>query len=138
MKIDIRQVPSEGLVLTEAFNPSSLDLETETIKFSGPVIAKAHVSIITNALTIHLALSGLMHLACSCCLDDFEFKLAKEFDLNYSIKESEPFIDLNPQIREEIIIDYPIKSLCRRQCLGLCPKCGKNLNEGKCNCVRKV
>jgi len=135
MKIDIRQVPSGGLVLTEAFNPSGLDLETETIKFSGPVIAKASVSKITNALTLHLSLSARMHLVCSRCLNDFDLELNKEFDLNYSIEESGPFIDLNPQIREEIIIDYPIKSLCRRQCLGLCPKCGKNLNEGKCNCA---
>jgi uncharacterized protein len=134
MKIDIRQVPSEGLVLTEAFEPGTLDLETETIKFSGPIIAKASVSKITNALTVHLALDGQMQLVCSRCLNDFEIKLDKEFDLNYPIQDSESFIDLNPDIREEIIIDYPIKSLCRMQCQGLCPRCGKDLNQGKCSC----
>ena len=134
MKIDVRQVPEEGLLLTEAFEAGNLDLETETIKFSGPVTVQAHVSKITNALTVHLALNGLMQLICSRCLENFGIKLEKEFDLNYPVQDAERVIDLNPVIREEIILDYPIKLLCRKQCRGLCSKCGKNLNEGKCDC----
>jgi uncharacterized protein len=135
MKIDVRQVPTEGLMLTEAFEAKTLDLETETIKFNGPLSAKAYVSKIAQALSVHLALSATLRCVCSRCLKDFEIKLDKEFDLNYPVKDSEPVMDLNPDIREEVIIDYPIKPLCRDQCLGLCPKCGKNLNEGKCDCA---
>ena len=36
--------------------------------------------------------------------------------------------------REEIILGYPVKFLCKIDCLGLCPKCGQNLNEKKCDC----
>ena len=44
-------------------------------------------------------------------------------------------IDLDQDIKEEIILDYPIKPLCNPDCKGLCPKCGKNLNEGGCSCA---
>ncbi|MFH0827260.1 MAG: DUF177 domain-containing protein [Candidatus Omnitrophota bacterium] len=134
MKIDVRQVPTEGLILTEAFEARALDLETEIIKFSGPLTATARVSKITQALSVHLGLSAFLRCVCSRCLNDFEIKLDKEFDLHYPVKDSESVIDLNPDIREEVIIDYPIKPLCRNLCQGLCPKCGKNLNEGKCSC----
>src|SRR5205823_6296594 len=43
-------------------------------------------------------------------------------------------LDLTPLLREEIILDTPMGVLCRPNCAGLCPTCGKNLNEGLCDC----
>jgi len=134
MKIDINQIPFEGLTLTEQLNPATLDLESDIIKFSGPVTVEAHITRITNAVTVDLSLKALIHSSCSRCLGDIEVGLKKDARLSYPINEAELSIDLNPDIREEIIIDYPIKPLCRTDCLGLCPECGKNLNEGKCDC----
>ncbi len=34
----------------------------------------------------------------------------------------------------EILLDLPMKVLCREACKGLCSKCGKNLNRGSCDC----
>ncbi len=58
----------------------------------------------------------------------------KDIQLSYALDSSDVFIDLKPNIREEIILDYPIKPLCSLSCKGLCLKCGKNKNEGGCNC----
>ena len=44
-------------------------------------------------------------------------------------------IDLTESVVSAIILSLPMKSLCKEDCKGLCPKCGKNLNEGKCDCV---
>lgn len=44
------------------------------------------------------------------------------------------FIDLKPILREEGILAVPIQMLCEPDCKGLCPQCGKNLNEGACEC----
>jgi uncharacterized protein len=47
-------------------------------------------------------------------------------------------IDLKPALREQILLQIPSPPLCREDCLGLCPKCGKDLNEGECGCDRTV
>ena len=47
-------------------------------------------------------------------------------------------IDLTPAVREQILLYIPPPLLCRDDCLGLCPKCGKDLNEGACGCDRSV
>ncbi|MDO5041722.1 MAG: DUF177 domain-containing protein [Peptoniphilus sp.] len=44
-------------------------------------------------------------------------------------------IELDDIIISQIITDRPFKNLCDEDCKGLCPKCGKNLNEGQCDCV---
>lgn len=134
MKIDVNRIPPEGFTLVEEAVPQALDLETEIIKFRSALKIKAQVSRITNAVTVHVSLSALIYLTCSRCVNDFETDFKKNIELNYPVDNLEPIIDLDPDIREEIILDYPIKPLCRPDCKGLCPKCGKNLNEGGCTC----
>lgn len=46
-------------------------------------------------------------------------------------------IDIDDQVREAIIIDFPMRFLCRDDCPGLCPKCGKKLAYGDCGCSSK-
>lgn len=45
-------------------------------------------------------------------------------------------IDLTPLVRDTILLTIPVKPLCSPDCRGLCPHCGKNLNEGDCECQK--
>jgi len=55
----------------------------------------------------------------------------EEIDVN-TLKSNE--IDIDAILLEQLTLDMPMKSVCRIDCKGLCPKCGTNLNEGKCSC----
>ncbi|CUQ65239.1 YceD family protein [Candidatus Nitrospira inopinata] len=44
-------------------------------------------------------------------------------------------LELAPMLREQLILASPMHPLCNPDCLGLCPQCGKDLNEGPCRCV---
>lgn len=134
MRIDTRKIPDQGLVLTEEFNPRDLDLDTEVIKFSGPVKARAAVTKSYAALTIELTLEAPMFVSCSRCLEEINTAFKHAVKLHYAIDKLEPIVDVDPDIREEIILSYPINPLCEETCKGLCPRCGRNLNEGGCNC----
>jgi uncharacterized protein len=134
VKIFISQVPAEGLLLEEEIKPLELDLETELIKFRSRLKIKAHISRIIDAFIVELNMSAVLFAACSRCLDEFEWEFNKDVRFSYPIDSSVSFIDLNPDIREEVMLDYPIKPLCSISCKGLCVKCGKNKNEGGCNC----
>lgn len=134
MKIDTRQIPDAGLILTEEFSPSALDLETEIIKFSGPLKAKAVVTKSYNAIGVALDLNAPMLIVCGRCLEEVSASFNRQAQLHYAVDKLEPIIELDPDIREEIILSYPINPLCSDNCKGLCPRCGHNLNEGGCNC----
>lgn len=43
-------------------------------------------------------------------------------------------IDLRPTVREQWLLNVPSYVVCREDCKGLCPTCGKDLNEGPCAC----
>ena len=43
-------------------------------------------------------------------------------------------LDLEPLARDAVLLELPLAPLCAEGCLGLCPTCGANLNEGDCAC----
>ena len=43
-------------------------------------------------------------------------------------------LDLSELAESDIILALPSKFLCRNDCRGLCPRCGKDLNDGDCGC----
>lgn len=45
-------------------------------------------------------------------------------------------LDVDGQLREMLVLEFPTKLLCDEECKGLCIKCGHNLNEGECGCNR--
>jgi uncharacterized protein len=46
-------------------------------------------------------------------------------------------IDLKSLLSEQVYLGLPLKPLCRPDCLGLCPRCGTNLNVGSCACAEQ-
>ena len=135
MKVYIDQIPESGLVLTESCDPSVLDLNRGDIRFTDPINISAQITKGINCLCVDLKIDATIHLDCSRCLEEFTAPKSLEIKLNFPIEnKASGVIDLADNLREEIILNYPLKPLCRSDCLGLCPTCGQNLNKGKCNC----
>jgi uncharacterized protein len=53
----------------------------------------------------------------------------------YVLAANATAIDLAPAIREELILAIPAYVVCREECRGLCPQCGRDLNTGACGCT---
>ncbi|HYT05238.1 MAG TPA: DUF177 domain-containing protein [Gemmatimonadales bacterium] len=52
----------------------------------------------------------------------------------YPLASDATQIDLRPAVREELVLAVPRWVVCRDECRGLCPRCGKDLNAGPCGC----
>ncbi len=68
--------------------------------------------------------------------EGIEVELVKE-DLEFGYYEGDRF-DLKEIVREQILLQQPMKFLCGKECKGLCPTCGKELNSGPCGCKRAL
>ncbi len=134
MKINVNHIPFNGLEVKEEIDARELELETEDIKFRDPVKVKANISKITNAVAVNLDISAVYYTDCSRCLKEVSIGFNKALKLNFQISGANQIIDLNNDIREEIILEYPMQPLCKTDCLGLCFTCGKDLNETACEC----
>lgn len=97
-----------------------------------------------------------VQLSCGRCLAEFEAPLAISFteeytpsiDINTGLPVAAPpdeaafrieprhILDLTEAVRQYALVSLPLKSLCHRECAGLCPQCGHNLNLGPCACEK--
>ncbi|HEY1908093.1 MAG TPA: DUF177 domain-containing protein [Myxococcaceae bacterium] len=70
--------------------------------------------------------------------DDEEAERGGSFPLERADEEvfDGKTIDLDPLVREQVLLALPMHAVCRDDCKGLCGQCGKNLNEGQCGCAR--
>lgn len=139
MKIRIEEVPAQGLHKEQRYDPQDLDLEilesrySLPVKFSTPIDAIADIVLIGKEMVIQVLVKYKLKLVCSRCLEEFELLFEKKYFFNYNTQNLE-VVDITGNIREEIILAYPMKPLCRENCQGICSKCGVNLNIEKCKC----
>ncbi|MBQ4557691.1 MAG: DUF177 domain-containing protein [Clostridia bacterium] len=61
---------------------------------------------------------------------------AEEKEEDFVVVEN-GMLDIDEQLTEVLMLDFPTRILCKEDCKGLCQKCGKDLNEGQCNCPTK-
>jgi uncharacterized protein len=54
---------------------------------------------------------------------------------SYAVAPDATEIDVTRAVREELLLEAPRFALCREDCKGLCPQCGKDLNAGPCGCA---
>jgi uncharacterized protein len=106
-------------------------------------IGTATFSRIQQGLLLQGKFSAKMSLECVRCLDDLYQDLSCSFTDLYafdkrSLSESdllvpeEGRIDLAPLLREYVLLEEPIQPICKPECKGLCPICGKNWNKVDC------
>jgi len=111
---------------------------------------KARLDVEVGGVTVLIKgeSSLLAEAVCSRCSELTEIKLNSPVsmvlkpkrkddeveDLNIGFYEGKE-VHLGPIIEEHLILGLPFRVLCKEDCLGLCPKCGENLNfSGKCQC----
>jgi uncharacterized protein len=156
MIIDIDRLPREGLKISRNFELLHDEIVEEDAIFLLPVHADISVNKVGEEVFVKGKIKTLLSFVCSRCLVPFEFPVDSPFDLVYLPEEFEVAkeeldgddlntsfyysrkIDLKEVVLEQLNLTFPVKPLCSEACQGICPVCGKNINNGDCSCVTKA
>ena len=134
MKIPVKQLREDSdVLLEESVHPKDLDIDIGVMRFTGDLRVRAQVWRSGHDLTVDIHLEGERSFTCSLCLEEFNNLFEKDFTLHYDIKGRDS-VTIDQDVRDEIILEHPIRILCSPDCRGLCAFCGANLNEEKCDC----
>jgi len=134
MKIHIPKVPEEGYWVDEEIPINETHLNFPHCRFLDPIGLHLFISKVSGELLVRGDLQTRVHIVCSRCLNDFIYPVdLKEFTF-CEVIENRLIIDLTGSLEEDIMLTLPAKPLCRENCKGLCPQCGKDWNEKVCSC----
>ncbi len=153
MIIRVADLEPEGLQLDVplALGPLKLDAD-EVIRIEGAVL-RGSVRRSSRWVEVRGRLTCKAEIPCARCLEGFELCVDRSFDLRYAFKapggreieiaeeeldvdflEEGGALDLNLLASEQVYLELPMKPVCRPSCRGLCPLCGRDLNQGACGC----
>ena len=156
MKLDLRPLlAGERLLEIDYELPIVVDSEDIGsflfgVGFPSPMKVRGDITNTAGYLRMTLDATLLYQAECARCLTpvsgEFTFSLEKtvatrelldgiEEDKldDYAIIE-DGFLDIDQQILDQLEMEFPSRFLCSDDCKGLCQRCGKNLNEGSCDC----
>jgi uncharacterized protein len=140
------------------------DFGEEPLKLRSPLawlVTPAHSQLRVVLSGERLAVDGRvvvdLEVACCRCAKGFPQHVEKTFSVEYwpdpkVVHEGEELelsydeldigfyrgdkFDLSAVVTEQILLDIPMKPVCRESCKGLCDQCGADLNEETCECAR--
>ncbi|MDO4463628.1 MAG: DUF177 domain-containing protein [Bacillota bacterium] len=132
----------------------SLSFEPNMVSYMGNayrIKEKSPVNVVlTNIGTGKVLVQGEMKLVlsipCDRCLTDVDVPLQFSFEEEVFTPEEQPDdqdrqefvlgyeLDIEALVNSEILVNMPVKVLCKPDCKGICKQCGHNLNEGDCGC----
>ena len=157
MIIDLNELrqSSDPLSLSVDFDNRQLKLPSDVHLSKGPVQSQLIVSLVGDQVKVVGELTVELELDCCRCLKSFDQSLKKNFQLEYwpdpeVNQEAERAVlnykdlvmgfyhndqlDLSSMVCEQIVLEIPMKSICNKDCKGLCDQCGDDLNENECCC----
>jgi uncharacterized protein len=166
MFLDIKELELHPLDFEEEFAPDVIDLGTE-VRQRTPLRASGRAELVEEHHGKHQVikdirlrgrLSAGLESQCARCLDPVPQEIKRDFELLYrplgadagrdelSVTDAEAEIGyyqgdgllLEDVLREQVLLALPLKITCRQDCKGLCPQCGKNLNQEQCSCKSEV
>ncbi len=145
--------PAESAHFDGIADMGELKVGCDIYTFPDRLAWQADITNTGDALLVAGSVEGEAKTACARCLEDasFSFKGSIEGyfltdaesshvpddmdDDEFDILPEDHTIEMDVLITAAVLLEMPLVPLCRKDCKGLCPVCGANLNEGSCDCV---
>jgi uncharacterized protein len=120
-----------------------LETELARVPVGRPVEADLLMESVVEGILASGPVTGTVRYSCARCLkrfdDTFEVEVQELFakedragEDEYPLREG--IVDVEPLLRDVVVGAMPFAPLCRPECLGLCSRCGADLNAGSCSC----
>jgi uncharacterized protein len=149
LRIAIEDIPDGVSDLELTCKVEEIDLEAEAVNFIDPVTVKLNLFKHDDKVYVKAESSVAMESECAKCLapvheiletsSENQYRPLPEMS-RYSLDDigiryyTEEYIDLTEDLRENLLLEVPVRILCSEDCKGLCSSCGQDLNKGKCDC----
>lgn len=149
----------QALEISSDVDSQECHLPSDIGRFMAPIHLDAYVRKVNEKVFIKGRIATHIEMNCARCLKPHEENLENTFEAIYlpqpKLQEEGEEIELNETdldvsyytgdsialyevLREQLLLLLPLKPLCKPDCAGLCPSCGKDLNEGPCHCETKT
>jgi uncharacterized protein len=151
--VPVEDIPEDGLHLIFEDMPGLLS-EIEECRIQDTAKGEIFLHRVDGDVHLNGKVAALIVIKCDRCLEEYnqeidtsffyilvpgqsvegkkEIALGKE-DMEVSLYDGAE-IQIGEIFREQILLQIPMRHVCREDCKGICPGCGADLNREECRC----
>lgn len=160
MALDVRKILSGEASKLDVNHSFSLadsgfpfDTQVDGVVFTKPVSVTGALVNMGGYISLDVTVSAQYDTECARCLKPLSRTFETSFSrtvvrkgelVNTSEEDADEYIeivdgmlDVETAAAEQLMMEFPMREVCSEECKGLCFKCGKDLNEGDCDCPKK-
>jgi uncharacterized protein len=157
MLLSIKEMEVRKLPFAATWQPGDIDFSDSGVCQTGSLKAEGVAELLPHTggeVRVHGKVETTLETECDRCLGRAVFPVAASFDLFYrpadtdvtaeevAIDEGEaemgfyelPGLVLEDILREQLLLQLPMRRVCSESCKGICPVCGADRNESTCDC----
>jgi uncharacterized protein len=152
--LDLTAIRQPETAIERVFPPDAFPPE-DAFRLVAPAVLSATLHKDEDRFQLRGQLTTTLELTCSRCAEPFLLPVDSSVELRFlpqalaGQRDADPDddpttafyaddrIDLGQVVREQCYLAIPMKPLCTPDCKGLCPQCGINLNNERCDCVTR-
>ena len=138
------KAPGQRFALNEQLELPEMEFMSDPVRFDKVTLDGEYLSTDDDRISVQGTARAWITSRCDRCLEPMQLEAQGPVDAVYA-REPDPDdpdlysydssrIDLTDAVRDAILMELPLRFLCREDCKGLCPVCGVNLNNGTCTC----
>jgi uncharacterized protein len=154
MRIELASLEEGRGDFSHTYVSQDLKLDDERVTLCGDTHVRGKVKRSGAEAVIDGHVDTCVQVDCDRCLKPVQVPVSTDFSLEYitggdyeesqlaelteevmsvSVFDGES-IDLDEIVKEQILLAVPTRTLCKNDCLGICPQCGNDRNAGECGC----
>lgn len=166
MLISVQELELHRVDFQEEFGADVIDYGQD-IHQVRPLVSSGHAELVEERrghreriedIRVVGDFSTRLEVNCARCLEPVARDISGDFDLLYRPRGADSGVDertvrrdeaevsyytgegvlLEDVLREQVLLAVPLKTVCREDCRGLCPHCGRNLNVEQCDCAEPL
>ena len=137
--------PGQAYPFECALTLEPMDVLSDEVRLADTLL-KGELIGAGESVGVRGTVSAVLTAHCARCLREVSMPLKAELDEVF-VREADPEnpdqrlldghqIDLSGPAREALLLEMPMRLLCRKDCKGLCPVCGANQNDKPCDCPK--
>jgi uncharacterized protein len=156
MFLNVKELELRKIRFQTSFPPGKIEFLDAGIKQVTPLGATGVAELVGAVQEIRVRghLRGAVECGCDRCLEPMRLEIDGDFDLFYRPADGDwgapesgltddeagmgfyegSGLELSDVVREQVLLWIPMQRVCRPDCMGMCPQCGRNRNAGDCGC----
>lgn len=128
MEVLVCNIGESPVSVEDQISPKNWDLDSDEVKFVDSIYINAEFRKVGREILVDAHVDTKKEIECCRCLEVVIKEESNDFLFSYNVDDLGETLDIVNDVKEEILLNWPMKALCSENCKGLDPNTGEKIN----------